>query len=1441
MQLPRAYIEYFGWILSLLLVHFHLSAQTPAHSTISFERFGEEQGINRHISCIYEDHLGYIWFGAGSGLYRFNGYEFEHYEYIVGDSTSLPHNIVAKIFHEDLSGNLWLASGGALTRYNRASNDFDWNSHLKATLDWHTWASIHSVVEDNDGKIWLASYGNSDKAYSGGLIRIDPDTDKIDRFRNDPEDSTSLCSNCVSSLSIDREGRLWVGSCAKGIDRFVPDSEGPGGSFIHYRHTPGDSANPIRTTIKSINDDGAGSLWFMTEQRGILRYIKDEDLIRRYIFHPDHGAFNMRITKLSIDVQGKVWLGTGKGLARFDPDSESLIMCKSVPEDLVKDIDFAEDGSVWMLNEKDDGENYMSKLDPKSEKYQEFRHSRDYPHSISSSKLNSAMVDRNGILWIASAGGGISKYDPMGEKFHSIYAGKAPKGEAFPERILSICVDYRDQIWIGTEGKGLYAYKRDSGITSHFPFRGNEGTAPHSRKIYSIIEHPEGILWFGGDSGLSCMNTKSMEFEQYWPDPGKEKYFGPNFIRDLYPDKAGNIWIATMHGGLLSFNMDSREFTGHGKSEKNPGGVPASGLMTVYVDESGTVWTGSLGGLYKYSPGNKGKASNHIRYHHDPENANSISADMVGDIIPGRHGTMWLATGGGGLNKMDIASGAFKHYTSRDGLPGNSITNMWLDKDGKLWLGSFSGLGWFDPSTETCMLYDRSDGLASREIQQGSGCISPGGEFFFAGPDGINYFHPGSLNDHIPPVVISKILLFENKIEANAEGVLELKHNENFLTFEFAALNFTNSQKNQYCYRMLGLDPDTIFSGTRRTASYTDMKPGKYTLWVNGSNNDGIWNPEGSSIDIIIHPPWSRSALAIAMYMLLFIILVVGIIKWRTWKLLKDRKNLEWQIKQRTRDIEEKDQHILEMDRMKTRFFTSISHEFRTPLTLIISPLKDIISRKNQNDPELKNLEVIYKNSQRMLSLVNQLLELSKLDSAKLKLELVKADVIHRLSISCAYFISLAEKNKIRYNYHLPKQKYHTYFDASKFDTILINLISNAFKFTPQEGAIDCYIGIEEPDVYSEGNHLPPRLSISLIDSGPGISREDQRYIFDRFYQGREVNQGEGGGTGIGLSLTKELVELLHGDISVKSEPGEGCSIMVSIPLGIEHLKESEYIIKDEQILEEKQGLRLSHQAVRDDLSGSSQKSIYLLIVEDHDDLRTYLKEQLQNSYAILEAGGGEEGLMKAIKHIPDLIITDVMMPGMNGMELCKQIKSNEKTRHIPVIMLTAKADFESKISGLQTGADEYILKPFQIQEVKARIENLIRQRSMLRAQFSAKEDITAEDITLNSHDIKFLRRVMEVVEDHLSDLEFSVKTLQEKSGLSQTQLYRRLHALTGLSPSRFIRLLRLKRALTLLEQKQFSVTQVSLDVGFGNLSYFTKCFKEQFGISPSEYSKQYN
>jgi signal transduction histidine kinase/AraC-like DNA-binding protein len=552
------------------------------------------------------------------------------------------------------------------------------------------------------------------------------------------------------------------------------------------------------------------------------------------------------------------------------------------------------------------------------------------------------------------------------------------------------------------------------------------------------------------------------------------------------------------------------------------------------------------------------------------------------------------------------------------------------------------------------------------------------------------------------------------------------------------------------------------------------------------------------------------------------------------------RRGLEEKVRERTSELEKKNIQIMEMDQMKTRFFSNISHEFRTPLTLIIGPVEEMLSAKQMEEKERRKVERMHRNALRLLDLINQLLDLSKLDAGNMKLKLTEEDIVNTIRLIITGFAGYADRKKIQYKFSLPDKPFKTYFDRDKLDKITTNLLSNAFKYTPEKGGINCDVSIKE-QIKKPYSFV---LELSVKDTGPGIPEEQLEKIFDRFYQVEGEWKKEGGGTGIGLSLTRELVSLQHGKITVKSEPGKGCNFIVTMPLGKEHLKENEYIIKSPGEVSEsmrwsaivEEGKSRAKTKEEETVEGGNPQ---ILIVEDNPDVRMHILENLEEEFLIKEAANGEEGLEKAIESVPDLVITDLMMPKMDGVEMCEKLKTDERTSHIPVIMLTAKANVESKIEGLETGADDYITKPFNIKELITRVKNLIEQRKKLRERFSREVTLEPKDIAITSADEKFLNRAIGIIEEKMGDFEFDAQTLQEGMNLSRSQLFRKLKALTDQSATEFIRVIRLKRGAKLLEQKFGNVAEVTYEVGFNNLSYFAKCFKELLGVSPSEYVKQ--
>jgi signal transduction histidine kinase/DNA-binding response OmpR family regulator len=741
-------------------------------------------------------------------------------------------------------------------------------------------------------------------------------------------------------------------------------------------------------------------------------------------------------------------------------------------------------------------------------------------------------------------------------------------------------------------------------------------------------------------------------------------------------------------------------------------------------------------------------------------------------------------------------------------------------------------------------------------------------------------FHPDSIKDnpYIPPVVITS---FKRYNTDEAEGIaieekgisqkkeIELSYKNNILTFEFAALSYCKTFKNQYAYKLEGYSDKWIQLGTERRINFTNLDPDTYTLRVKGSNNDGVWNEKGTSLKIIITPPWWKTWWAYTLYTVLFMSLLYGL---RRYEL--NRIRLKNQVKIEHMEAEK----MKEVDHLKSRFFANISHEFRTPLTLILGPLENLL--QNAVPEKLKEqYEIMQRNGRRLLQLINQLLDLAKLEAGSMALRAKPENIVHLLKLIIASFQSLAERKRVALRFHAQDDSASSsefeippvYVDRDKFEKIISNLLANAVKFTPEGGEVSVQLSvISKPSPHDQ---LPTDhcLLITVKDTGIGIPANELDKIFDRFYQ-VDRHRHEYQGTGIGLALTKELVKLHGGEIYAQSEVDKGSTFVVRLRLGKAHLK-LENIVEDsdqssaisdqlsvtseakgeERGNEERQATEGPHPATIDTQQAASRSEAelpslrddeqpILLIVEDNADMRKYLREILEQDYRLMEAGDGEEGLRQASAAVPDLIVSDVMMPKMDGFEFCHRIKTKELTSHIPVILLTARAAREDKLEGLDTGVDDYVTKPFDADELRARVRNLIEQRRRLRERFSREITLQPKDIAITTYDERFLSRAMEIVEKHISNPDFSTETFAKQMGVSRMQLNRKLRALTDQATGEFVRSMRLKRAAQLLANKGgTTIVEIAYEVGFSSPAYFAKCFREQFGLSPSEYVRRAN
>jgi signal transduction histidine kinase/DNA-binding response OmpR family regulator len=882
-----------------------------------------------------------------------------------------------------------------------------------------------------------------------------------------------------------------------------------------------------------------------------------------------------------------------------------------------------------------------------------------------------------------------------------------------------------------------------------------------------------------------------------------------------------------MNGNLYSFNSLTKKL-------KLIASV-AFDIWTIYEDSQGLVWLGgNSSGLFCYDS----QKNSLIEYDSVPEDSSTIIDNSFFSAYEDKKGTLWFGCGTG-LARFNRSKNNFARFYVNNGFLTEWVRQILEDDHGNLWMGTGKGITKFNPVTGEFKDYYSASYFPEIKFNLTYPYKAENGEMYFGGENGFVRFHPDSIKDNtfIPPIVITSFCKFEKPSPFGRE--IKLSHSDNFLSFEFAALSYINSAENQYAYKMEGVDKDWVYCGTRRFASYPNMEPGEYVFRVKGSTSNRVWNEAGTSVKIIILPPWWKTWWAYLLYTLT--ILTIFTISTRFYL---NRQRLRQKLILESEHAEK----LEEVAKIKSDFFANISHEFRTPLTLILGPAEKIA--KNESANPIKDADIITRNSKRLLQLVNQLLDLSKLDAGKLKLEASAANIVSFIKGIALSFESLSEAKDVMIKIKSDSEFIEVYFDKDKMFKTFSNLLSNAFKFTPERGNV--IITIAEIS-----NNT---VEIRLKNTGIGIPQKELPKLFDRFYQVDSSQTKEYEGTGIGLALVKELIELHHGKITIDSEVGNSdkagwTEFTINLPLGRAHLKDDEILSTedetdskvilnpDEVVMKNLSGEEnniiyaadSSSQAPQNDIEKNDNKTI-ILVVEDNYDMREYIKESLSDSYSVEEAVNGEQGVRIAETIIPDLIISDLMMPKMDGNELTRILKNDERTSHIPIILLTAKSGQENKIVGLQTGADDYLTKPFDVKELRVRVENLIDIRRKLQEKFSKGEFLAKRtEKKLKSIDEKFLAKVLEVIEKHISEENFSIEECSSEVGFSRTHFHKKLRALVGKSPSQYVRTVRLYRAKQMIEEEKGNVSEVAYSVGFSSPAYFSRCFKEEFGYPPSD------
>lgn len=1304
---------------------------------------------------------------------------------------------------------------------------------------------IFDVCQTRDGFLWIAT--------KDGLNRYDGYHFKI--FNHDPFNPYSLAENTVTALFEDSRGWLWVGTDRRGVELFDRRS----GRFYHFplsfqRNDKGSSFEVYR-----IAEASNGDIYLLQKGNGLVRVavpaawrtgLPDEPNLgnqtqvtlfptEQFRF-PDSNGGEEVLVAIQPQSDGAVWVYSEKGRYRVEPDKgfvrpmpvgagahETDDIWGTTPLGVVRFrhhraaiLDMpqglkvywtmtkpAANGGYWVgINQ------HIWHLAPGEEL--DFSN----PDWEVDANVSTALTDRNGNIWVGTQGYGLRKINPRKQPFNKGAEGTSIWG-----------------LWRDRHGK--YFCKVVNAVFPYDPVTRQIG-AQHAfpdgpKRVLDMIYASDGACWLLGrgdaENGMAVLQrldpaggaAQTFEFS-----------FNPFLYARLLQDRSGALWAAGLNCQLVRFHPPTARFEHFDYSHLFGSEASTVRAFALAEDGNGHLWVGTQMGLVQGVP--NGDSLDFRLLQTDLANPQGLNNNSIACLLPDPENpaaALWVGTKGGGINRIDLRSGRVKHITTTDGLPDNVVYGILAPTKGEFWCSTNRGLAKITPQAGggyRITAITVAQGLQDNEFNTQAFFLADDGEMLFGGVNGLNRFYADAVKfDTTPPPVfivglrINHLPVDYGKPDSPLNAPLEtlqtirLDYTQNTLSFEFAVLAFTDPAKNRYRYRLVGANSDWVELGTHRYAEFTQLAPGTYTLLVQGNNGEGAWQDAANPIAITILPPWWRSTPAWLAYALL-----LAWAGWQAYRFQLRRVQLREQLAFEHRETE----RIKALEQMKTNFFSNVTHEFRTPLTLILEPARRILAQAN--DPDIReNARHIEANSQRMLTLVNQLLDMAKLEDGSMGLDLRLGNFAATVRNAYRAFLPLAEKRGVEMHLEIAPELPPFLFDAHKTEIVLNNLLSNALKFTPAGGAVRVQVEQQQAAVL-----------VRVADTGIGIPAGLLDKVFDRFYQVDDTLTRQSEGTGIGLALSKELAEAMRGSISVDSQPGQGSVFSFRLPV--------QAVPADVPTQQPAPAFRQAEAPVDEDAkparAADTAEQALVLLIEDNVELRTFIRQCIGASWQVVEASDGEEGVRKAVELVPDLVISDLMMPLKDGYAVCDDLKNNEITAHIPVILLTAKATLDAKLKGLRTGADDYLTKPFHSEELLARMENLVEQRRRLRRRYGQilspiAESAAEAETLLAPPDREFLRRVAALVEQYLSDETFGVEELAQQMHLSRVQLYRKVKAITDQNVTDWMRHYRLDRAMSMLRNREGLVYEVAARVGFGSEKYFSRAFKEKFGMPPSQ------
>lgn len=1306
---------------------------------------------------------------------------------------------------QDSLGFMWFGTKDGLNKFNTQNFEI-YKYHKKDKSSLTSSMNINALLTDHKGNVWVGT--------QKGLNLYLPKTNSFKRFQYHPKRKNSLSNNIIRCIYEDRQGYLWVGTDS-GLNKMVgPDK------FERYFTSTGPAKGRVHHLIKAIHQDHNNVMWIgtiqglssMTLEKGKYRY-------QSYIHEagrPESLSDN-DISSILEDRRHNLWIGThNSGLELLDRTKgvfrhfrSKKGQANSISSNVIRKMMVARDGKLWVSTL-----NGINIIDVENQTVRVLNHHPDDPSSLNQNSIYDMMQDAAGSVWVGTYYGGVNVYHENSTPFRE-YKSNSGKNALSSNVVSAILEDQKHNLWIGTEAEGLNYYDRSSGKFNSFRHDPENPASLSSNLVKAVSVDHKGKVWVGTyEGGLDLFLPESGSFKHYKPNPADPYALNSNRIIALLHDSQKRFWIGTRAQGIYLYNEKSDNFDPYtGKDGEHDLRI----VRCFFEDSKKNIWIACSSGTYILE--NNSNTLRRFKTRNNDTKFNDINF-----IQEDSKGIIWLGGYESGLIRYIPELKTTRFFTKEEGLPSNVVLGMLEDAKGYLWISTDNGLSKFD--RKVFKTYTVRDGLPGNVFNYNSFFKDSKGEFFFGGFNGMVSFFPDQIKDNkmVPKAVFSRLRLFNKPVNINDETELlsenfsltksiTFSHHQNIFTIDFAVLNYIKSEKNRYAYKLEGFEKDWNYVSSP-SATFTNLPSGTYTLLIRGSNNDGVWTAAPARLTIHVNPPFWKTWWAYLIYLSCFLGLLFLFSRFLWIRALLRREH--------------------ELYQMKLDFFTNVSHEIRTPLTLIVGPLENLINETQESPALNRKLLTVRKNAGRLTRLVNELMDFRKAESGKLRLNISPGNIVPFAKEIFLSFQYLAIKHQISYQFISEEEEIEVYFDNEQLEKVVFNLLSNAFKFTPDGGAIHLAV-LKTKDGF---------LEIRISDNGKGIPEESRAKLFTNFYQVKDP-LSRNSGTGIGLALSKKIAQLHYGGLFLldeknTTEEGMHTCFCLKLKLGQTHFSKEELV---EEFLNSENPEHYQFNPDPENVWTSlpqenvTEEPLTLLIVEDNHEVRDFIVQSLSPYYQILVAENGEEGVDLAIEKIPDLIVSDVMMPVMDGLQLCRTLKVDVRTSHIPIILLTARSGNIHEVNGLRTGAEAYLTKPFSINSLQLNISNLLMLQANMRRKFSQQITLQPSNILIESSDEEFLNKVMLIIENNFAEADFSVNTLASDLGMSTPVLYKKIKVLTGLTVNNFVKSVRLKRAAQLLRQNVYTVYEIAYIVGFNDPKYFSKEFIKQFGRTPSDYA----